>query len=159
MKFYFVKFEDNYADEFDLDGQFICTSDTLERYKEITEKYFSENDEFYFCFGTNEELEYNSAEELLSCYEIKEITEEQYDVLEEVDICSGINPLEMLEEQLDYYEDPCDDCEKECTEECKYYHPCDHCDKELCDDKCEHYYGYDDEDEPVNLHDFLYGEE
>lgn len=65
-----ITYSDNWTDEMDLDGLFVCSSDEWEKYKETVKKYFESNDSYTYYVGTNEEIEYNTAKELLSTFEI-----------------------------------------------------------------------------------------
>ena len=65
-----IKFEANWADEMDVEGMFVMSSDDWDKYNEVVEKYFEEADEMSYCIGTNEEIEFYSAEEVLDCYTV-----------------------------------------------------------------------------------------
>lgn len=65
-----IKYSDNWADEMDLEGLFICSSEEWEGYKESVKKYFEVNSSYTYYVGTNEEVEYNSANELLGAFEV-----------------------------------------------------------------------------------------
>jgi hypothetical protein len=78
-----VKFKGDYGDEFDC--QEFAVFDSQENYDRWINgytKYFSENNgstaEVYF--GTNEYLEFNSLDDLMSQLEIHEITDEEADI-------------------------------------------------------------------------------
>jgi hypothetical protein len=61
-----MKYKDDYADEFDIEGFCLVEDDVVEDFKRFLGDY--QYDFFYvFQFGTNEEIEYESIEQLLSC--------------------------------------------------------------------------------------------
>jgi hypothetical protein len=79
-KFYLVKFECNWADEFDVHGVSVCDSVRLEHEQKIA----SENAEYEFSeigFGTNEAFYELTMQELFECFQFVEITESTYQEL------------------------------------------------------------------------------
>lgn len=78
-EFLLVSFSDNYADEFDIDGFRIFTTEEWEKWKSFLPQGDFENG-----FGTNENTKYSSKEEFLSACTIKPITVEQAKVLFEI---------------------------------------------------------------------------
>lgn len=64
-----VKFSSNWADEMDIEGLYVTTADELRDFINNVNKYFEHNDSINYCVGTNEYIDYESAEDLLSCYE------------------------------------------------------------------------------------------
>ncbi len=73
-----IKFNDNYADEFDVDGFRVYTQEEWDEFKAFASS-IPWPQAFYF--GTNEGIEYTSAEALFKQYEVIEITDEQGDFL------------------------------------------------------------------------------
>lgn len=65
-----VKFSSNWADEMDIDGLYVTTADEHRDFIDNVNKYFEHNDSINYCVGSNEDIDYESAEDLLSCYEI-----------------------------------------------------------------------------------------
>lgn len=65
-----IKYSDNWADEMGLEGLFVCSSDEWEAYKETVKKYFESRDSYIYYVGSNEDIEYNSADELLSTFAV-----------------------------------------------------------------------------------------
>ena len=65
-----VKFSSNWADEIDIDGLYVTTADEHRDFINNVNKYFEHNDSINYCVGSNEDIDYESAEDLLSCYEI-----------------------------------------------------------------------------------------
>jgi len=82
--YYMVTYEDNWADEMDIDGHYVLKED---EYKEF-QKALKETKGFEFYIGTNEEIYYDDNDSVLSAIEIKEIDQAQYDVLEKLDLLS-----------------------------------------------------------------------
>lgn len=79
-KFYLVKLDMNWADEFDVRGVSVCDSVRYEHEKQVV----SENADFVFDevgFGTNESFYDLSIEELFASYEFIEISESTYNEL------------------------------------------------------------------------------
>ena len=74
---YILKYESNYADEFDIDGIFCINELQRIEFESAASKFI----EGSFCFGTNEEIEYESNKDLLATFTIEYITDEEYDVL------------------------------------------------------------------------------
>lgn len=81
MKYYFVRFTADYADEFDIGGCFVTEKSPEEFFKEtekVAEKYYDGFPcEVYF--GTNEFIEYESLEEYKKRFHFQECTKEFYD--------------------------------------------------------------------------------
>ena len=77
-----VFYEDNWADEMDVRGFWLTESkyyfDWVKEVKENTPFPYT------FCFGTNEEIEYDNADDLLSNIKIKGITEQQFESLKDI---------------------------------------------------------------------------
>lgn len=78
---YFVKVSANWADEMDVYGCCIISNEEFEKVKAEVERYFKKQDELTVGIGSNEELTFDSADEVMSCYEVKEISDEEERVL------------------------------------------------------------------------------
>lgn len=85
MKYYLVKFYDDWADEFDVEG-FMCLTES--EYQTMIEDARSVLYPRTKYFGTNEFFEYCSFEDWVDHLEIKEISKEQYDTLDHVGLSS-----------------------------------------------------------------------
>ena len=84
MKHYLVCYDGNYADEFDVYFHDVMDEEDLAEAKRLIGKTEWTGREFYF--GTNEGIDV-STEELLECLNnAREITDEQYKVLVDLDI-------------------------------------------------------------------------
>lgn len=76
-KFYLVKFDCNWADEFDVRGVSVCDSVRLAHEKKVA----AENSEYVFDeigFGTNESFFELTMSELFECFNFIEISESTY---------------------------------------------------------------------------------
>lgn len=85
-KYLLIKFQKDYADEFDVYGFLACHEKEWLHHLEYAKNYFIEQakegyDSVNVCFGTNEEFEYQDIKEYISSYEITEITEEEFNIL------------------------------------------------------------------------------
>lgn len=85
-KQYLVKFEDNWADEFDVQGFQIMNQEELDSYFNAIDNYgyFMPGEREIFYFGTNQSLGWDSKEDFLSCLTITEISEEQANTIKEL---------------------------------------------------------------------------
>lgn len=83
-KLYLVKYNGNYADEFDVYFHLVMSEKELEEAKGLIQKLNWEYEEFYF--GTNEAVDLNSKDLLYYLNEALEITQEQFKVLQDLDI-------------------------------------------------------------------------
>ena len=75
---YLVKFEDNWADEIDISGFKLFEKD---KWEELKKKILTITGEINIYFGSNEDNEYDNAEDLLSCFKTYPITSEQYNLI------------------------------------------------------------------------------
>ena len=78
MKYYLLKYDDNYADEFDISGFRVYDEPGYDSFKERVKsaKYPQER-----YFGTNEFVEFDSAKDYLKRIDISEISEIEAKVL------------------------------------------------------------------------------
>lgn len=84
MKHYLVAYDGNWADEFNIYFHTVMDENELTRSKELVNKW--EEDWYEFGFGSNEELEI-SKEDMLECLEnARELTEDEYEVLFQLDL-------------------------------------------------------------------------
>ena len=104
MKYYLIETEADYADEFYVRGMCVLTEKEFEELNNTFSKYLERERkrkekvknkevlvplyyaEYEFYFGTNEFLSFESVEEIRDTYEIKEISEEQYKILKELNL-------------------------------------------------------------------------
>jgi hypothetical protein len=107
MKYYLVRYTGNWAEEFDVYFHMVMSGKELNEIKDVIASTDWYREEFYF--GTNEALDFSTYELMSFLENAEEITEEQYKVLEELDLLSvsfgdGLNwdsILEHANEQLD----------------------------------------------------------
>lgn len=81
MKHFLVKEDANWADEFDVASFKVIKAESKE---DVIKKIEKERDSEYpmsFYFGTNEDIEIQSREELEKALEIKQITDEELKVI------------------------------------------------------------------------------
>lgn len=77
MQRYLIKFESDYADEFDVHGIMLCTEDELINMKMRVKSHdFQKQSDFYF--GTNEALEFASYEQWEEDIEVTKVTDDIY---------------------------------------------------------------------------------
>lgn len=86
-KLYLVKYDGNYADEFDVYFHLVMSEQELEEAKGLIQKVGWREEEFYF--GTNEYIDVSSRELLEALNHAVEITPEQHQVL--IDL--GVNRI------------------------------------------------------------------
>jgi len=79
-----VTYEDNWADEMDIDGHYVLTEKEYKEFRQALKK--TKGFEFYI--GTNEEIYYDDNYSVESVIDIKKINQEQYDVLKKLDLLS-----------------------------------------------------------------------
>ena len=110
-KLLLIKYDSNYADEFDVDGFVVWTESKWQAHKDAVTKWFEnraakkgpkpelpphndpqywtlydqlrkwERDEVERYFGTNEAVTYSDAEDYFRCFKTTEITPEEHEVL------------------------------------------------------------------------------
>ena len=76
--FYYVNYKDNWADEMFVDGFSIMDEKEYEHYTATVNAIVADIEcglPFIYQIGTNEEIEYNNADEFLSAFEVSEIEE------------------------------------------------------------------------------------
>jgi len=99
-----VKYEGNWADEMDISGHYVTTQEGYNDEVEVF-KAMLEHDSITYCVGTNEEIEYETIDELLECFTATPITFEEYTVLTklELDATGFVGP----EAYIDSDDDDC----------------------------------------------------
>lgn len=71
-----IKYNDNYADEFDVEGFLILTDEEWENQLHISKLVFDTLGSVEIYFGTNEFIEYDSFDEWLNTFKVKDISDE-----------------------------------------------------------------------------------
>lgn len=77
-KYVLVKFSDNWADEFDVNGFFVSPLKDWEKTIQTMKSEFEKNGSKEYSFGTNESLEYESYDDYAQCITVVELTETEY---------------------------------------------------------------------------------
>ena len=76
-KYLLIKYNDNWADEFDVDLLWVTTEEEFEQWKnELSTKDIDNSVEIYF--GTNEFISFSSYEEIIEGIEVSEISKDFY---------------------------------------------------------------------------------
>lgn len=80
MNYVLITFNDNWADEIDIQGMLVTTKDQLDTYLLNIKEFFIKNPEgiLTYCIGTNENIEHKNYESIESCISVKKITEQEY---------------------------------------------------------------------------------
>jgi hypothetical protein len=129
MKYFFYKFSDNWADEMDLEGFAILTETQKDIALAKIKREYKRGGSI--SFGTNEDNDYDSLEDVMDCIEIKEIATNEYFAIKKVfgGISMGeLGPLSIYDIDDDDYDEDED------------YETCDNCGRTLEDgedDLCE----------------------
>lgn len=89
----FITFDGNYADEFDVDGFMVIADEAWKRYVDsLTDEDFGNRNDFYF--GSNESLSFEDKANYLSCFETKEVSDDELVVIKKFfGLKSGFIPL------------------------------------------------------------------
>lgn len=99
-----VRFDDNYADEFDMNGFKAMALDDWQKLETEVEKSMKDGLRVEVFFGSNEEFIYNSYSDWRSTFEITPLTEDEYKFLEktfnlEFGETSAFDILEFINEE------------------------------------------------------------
>lgn len=78
MKYYMMKYDDNWADEMDVDGVCFITEETMKLFKEKAKRISGGE----FGVGSNESIEYEDESDVLRAVEFKKLTEDEYKLFE-----------------------------------------------------------------------------
>lgn len=65
-----VKFTANWADEMDVEGLFLITQEDWEAFKKMAKEHFEKSSEVIYSVGSNQDIEFESYEDLMDSYEI-----------------------------------------------------------------------------------------
>jgi hypothetical protein len=82
-KFYLVKYEDNWADEFDIYGFEIFNQRQFDFLNVVINDIRKVGD-FEYYFGTNEYIDYTSVQGVRNALEFKEISKEEFETLKKL---------------------------------------------------------------------------
>lgn len=111
LEYELIKFYDNWADEMDIYSFYLRPKGFFEKLKEVVNKYFKYEDSLELYVGTNEEITYGSASEVLNSFYVTNISEEEAKTIKKlfnIDTSSypyGIDTIEcLLDTVLEYSE-------------------------------------------------------
>lgn len=118
MKYYLYTFEDNWADEMDVQGFAVLTEDEKDMaIAQIKRQYKNGGT---ICFGTNEDNEYDDLDDVMDCVEFEEISQSEYSTLKKLfgESFGELGPLDIYSlgedsEDFDDEEDEDDDYERD----------------------------------------------
>jgi len=118
MIYYLYTFSDNWADEMDLEGFAILTETQKDAAVANIRRRFKRGGTL--SFGTNEDNEYDSLEDVMNCIDFKQISHQEYETIKKVfgSISMGetgpLNTYNLDEDEDDMEEDEmietCDNC-------------------------------------------------
>lgn len=135
MKHYLYKFSDNWADEMDLEGFAVLTETEKDMALAKIRKQYKKGGTL--CFGTNEDNEYDSLQDIINCISFKEISKSEYTTIKKVFGSNSMGEIGPLDSEF------CSDEEEEDDERCidcggrldnDYSDYCTDCDDEEDDD-------------------------
>lgn len=117
MRYYLYKFADNWADEMDLEGFIALTEIQKDIALARIKKEFKRGGSIGF--GTNEDNEYDSLEDVMNCISIKEISQSQYSTIISLFGTSfgETGPISEYDIDSDYDDEDYDDEEEEDLDE------------------------------------------
>lgn len=78
-----VKWNDNWADEMDLNGFKLMSNEEYDTYIGGWKKAFEYKGSYTMCVGTNEDIEYESFEELVRTFDVSALTNGEYKTIED----------------------------------------------------------------------------
>lgn len=84
MKYYLLKYSDNWADEMDIDGYVVIDENRKAELEKAIEYLNEHKLGICHCIGSNEEIEYAEVSEDL--YSIRELSPDEYKILEKLNI-------------------------------------------------------------------------
>ena len=112
MRYFLLKYDDDWADEFNLEATLAVDESTYNVYMKNKEDCATNfvDKELSFYFGSNEEKVYDEAKEFLERLEEKEITQQEYETLVKLDMDrTGFTSVFSIILDKEYV--PFEDCE------------------------------------------------
>lgn len=79
-----LKYDSNWADEMDIDGFTIMSDEGWESWKTDIQKFFKKREYWNYGIGTNEDIEYGSAKEVLKDIKVIDISEDEADIIDKL---------------------------------------------------------------------------
>ena len=104
-----LTYEDNWADEMNIDGIYVFKNDNeynkfMDMLK-IVKKQIEDDNEFTFYIGTNEEISYSKTQsDIDDCFTIDIIDEDEYQVLKRLKITNVGFASSFVKNVIDFYE-------------------------------------------------------
>lgn len=111
MKYVFIGFGDNWADEMDIEintAVKMSEEDFDELFKKIDTVKRKHRTEAWFGVGSNEGIEYQTGADFIDMLDVREMTEDEYKVFEKFGLTDGQRSLFY---NLDYLYEECKDLE------------------------------------------------
>lgn len=97
-----VKFDSNYADEFDIGGFIVMSEEDWEKHNVLVKKKFDEEGEIEVYFGTNESMIWESYESYIGDFYVNKLSDEELKALKKL---FGPNPSSGSVVMIDTDED------------------------------------------------------
>lgn len=97
---YLLTYSDNWADEMDIDGHIVLSEKKYLKFKKALE----ECEGFYFSVGSNQGIKYDDAIDVEYVIDVQELTEEDYKVLNKLDLLSVGFAEEFVSQLIDSIE-------------------------------------------------------
>ena len=110
-KYYLMQFNDNYCDEFDVQGFSLITLDQYKMYEFVVNNVNKYYGSYTVGIGSNEDIEYQTLSEFLSCIKVSEISTNDYRSINtyfgnNYGLVYPISDIEFIAEELDYKKEP-----------------------------------------------------
>lgn len=99
--FYLVKYEDNWADEFNIYGLEILDQRQYDFLNMVIENVIDKVGEFNYCFGTNEDIDYKSTARIRKALTFQSITKEEFETLKKLRL--GCYGREFVSSLVEHY--------------------------------------------------------
>jgi len=100
-KYLLVKFDSNYADEFDVSGFTIMSQAAWEKHKVDAAKRFDSGCELEAYFGTNESLSWSHYDDYIKSFDVKELSDDELKTLKKFFGMQGTGMVVMLDAESD----------------------------------------------------------
>lgn len=110
-----LKYEDCWADEFDVSSWQIVKADTWNSLKYNFLKKFKDK-EFSFCFGTNEEMFYSWGIEFINKIDIQILTSDEVKMIKKIFKCTQMGQFDFID-IIEYAIDSAEESDEESEEE------------------------------------------
>lgn len=110
-KYYLMKFDCYYADEFRVQGFSIITLDEYKMYQFVVDNQDKYTNSFDIGFGSNQEIYFENLSEFLSCVEVLELSINDYRGISSqlgssYGLVSPFRNIEYFAEELGYKKEP-----------------------------------------------------